>query len=252
MLENQFKTNLVRELKERFPGCIVLHIDPNEIQGIPGLLILYRDRWAALEGKRSLNAPHRPNQDYYVNLTFNDHSCLRGQHAFLSASKYNWINYDPDKLAVVYTNFMATQKGTELHEFAAKCIELGQKLPRSKKTLNNYVNDAIGFRMTPEQVLYYSDNCFGTADAICFRDDILRIHDLKTGAIPAHMEQLLIYDALFCLEYRIKPEKIQIENRIYQSDDILIANPCPDDINPIMDKIREFDPIIAKLRMGVC
>ena len=156
-------------------------------------------------------------------MTFNDHSRLRGQHAFLSASKYNWINYDPDKLAVVYTNFMATQKGTELHEFAAKCIELGQKLPRSKKTLNNYVNDAIGFRMTPEQVLYYSDNCFGTADAICFRDDILRIHDLKTGAIPAHMKQLLIYDALFCLEYRIKPEKIQIENRIYQSDDILIA-----------------------------
>ena len=185
-------------------------------------------------------------------MTFNDHSRLRGQHAFLSASKYNWINYDPDKLAVVYTNFMATQKGTELHEFAAKCIELGQKLPRSKKTLNNYVNDAIGFRMTPEQVLYYSDNCFGTADAICFRDDILRIHDLKTGVIPAPMEQLLIYDALFCLEYRIKPEKIQIENRIYQSDDILIANPCPDDINPIMDKIREFDPIIAKLRMGVC
>ena len=119
-------------------------------------------------------------------MTFNDHSRLRGQHAFLSASKYSWINYDPDKLAVVYTNFMATQKGTELHEFAAKCIELGQKLPRSKKTLNNYVNDAIGFRMTPEQVLYYSDNCFGTADAICFRDDILRIHDLKTGAIPAH------------------------------------------------------------------
>ena len=66
MLENQFKTNLVRELKERFPGCIVLHIDPNEIQGIPDLLILYRDRWAALEGKRSANAPHRPNQDYYV------------------------------------------------------------------------------------------------------------------------------------------------------------------------------------------
>ncbi len=185
-------------------------------------------------------------------MTFNDHSRLRGQHAFLSASKYHWINYDPDKIAAAYTSFIAAQKGTELHEFAAKCIELGQKLPRSKKTLNNYVNDAIGFRMTPEQVLYYSDNCFGTADTICFRDNLLRIHDLKTGAIPAHMEQLLIYDALFCLEYRINPEKIQIENRIYQSDDILIANPGPDDINPIMDKIREFDPIIAKLRMGVC
>lgn len=185
-------------------------------------------------------------------MTFNDHSRLAGQHAFLSASKYHWINYDPDKIASAYTNFMATEKGTELHEFAAKCITLSQKLPRSKKTLNNYVNDAIGFRMTPEQVLYFSENCFGTADSICFRDDILRIHDLKTGVIPAHMEQLYIYDALFCLEYRIKPKNIQIENRIYQSDDILIANPGEEEIEPIMEKIREFDPIIAKLKMGVC
>ena len=182
-------------------------------------------------------------------MTFNDHSRLAGQHAFLSASKYHWINYEPDKIATAYTNFMAAQKGTELHEFAAKCITLGQKLPRSKKTLNNYVNDAIGFRMTPEQVLYFSENCFGTADSICFRDDILRIHDLKTGVIPAHMEQLYIYDALFCLEYRIKPENIQIENRIYQSDDILIANPGREEIEPIMEKICEFDPIIAKLKM---
>ena len=185
-------------------------------------------------------------------MTFNDHSRLAGQHAFLSASKYHWINYDPDKIASAYTNFMATEQGTELQEGAAECITLGQKLPRSKKTLNNYVNDAIGFRMTPEQVLYFSENCFGTADSICFRDDILRIHDLKTGVIPAHMEQLYIYDALFCLEYRIKPKNIQIENRIYQSDDILIANPGEEEIEPIMEKIREFDPIIAKLKMGVC
>ena len=183
-------------------------------------------------------------------MTFNDHSRLTGQHAFLGASKYHWINYDSEKIAAAYTSFMAAQKGTELHEFAAKCISLGQKLPRSKKTLNSYVNDAIGFRMTPEQVLYYSENCFGTADSICFRDDILRIHDLKTGVIPAHMEQLLIYDALFCLEYRIKPEKIQIENRIYQSDDIIVATPEADDVNAVMEKIREFDPIIAKLKMG--
>ena len=107
-------------------------------------------------------------------MTFNEHSRLIGQHAFLGASKYHWINYDADKLTTAYTNFMAAQKGTELHEFAARCIALGQKLPRSKKTLNSYVNDAIGFRMTAEQVLCYSENCFGTADSICFRDDILR------------------------------------------------------------------------------
>lgn len=185
-------------------------------------------------------------------MTFNEHSRLAGQHAFLSASKYNWINYDSAKIESSYTNFIAVQKGTELHDFAARCIRLGQKLPRSKKTLNSYVNDAIGFRMTPEQVLYYSDNCFGTADAISFRDDLLRVHDLKTGMIQAHMEQLLIYNALFCLEYRIKPKNIQIENRIYQSDEIKVLNPDPQDVELIMDKIREFDPIIAKLKMGVC
>ena len=68
MLENRFKTKLINEIKEMFPGCIVLHMDPNEIQGIPDLLILYRDRWAALEGKKSAVASHRPNQEYYVDL----------------------------------------------------------------------------------------------------------------------------------------------------------------------------------------
>ena len=65
MLENTFKTGLVKELKSRFPGCIVLHADPNEIQGIPDLVVLYEDTWAALEGKKSARAFHRPNQDYY-------------------------------------------------------------------------------------------------------------------------------------------------------------------------------------------
>lgn len=68
MLENKFKTQLVNELEEMFPGCIVVHLDPNEIQGIPDLLVLYGNKWAALEGKKSANATHRPNQDYYVNL----------------------------------------------------------------------------------------------------------------------------------------------------------------------------------------
>ena len=68
MLENKFKTNLIKEIKERLPGCMVLHLDPNEKQGIPDLLVLYNDKWAALEGKKSANATHRPNQDYYVDL----------------------------------------------------------------------------------------------------------------------------------------------------------------------------------------
>lgn len=181
-------------------------------------------------------------------MNFNKHLNLEGQHAFLGASKYHWINYSEDKIAESYSRFLATQKGTQLHEFAAQCIRLGQKLPKSKKTLNAYVNDAIGFKMTPEQILFYSDNCFGTADAIVFRDDLLRIHDLKTGVIPAHMEQLEVYAALFCLEYKVKPANIRMELRLYQSDDILVSNPTVEDIAPIMDKIITFDRIINKIK----
>ena len=181
-------------------------------------------------------------------MNFNKHLNFEGQHAFLGASKYHWINYDENKVAESYSRFLATQKGTQLHEFAAQCIRLGQKLPRSHKTLNSYVNDAIGYKMIPEQILFYSDNCFGTADAIAFRNGLLRIHDLKTGVIPAHMEQLEVYAALFCLEYKIKPADIEIELRLYQSDDILIGNPTVEDIAPIMDKIITFDRIINKIK----
>lgn len=181
-------------------------------------------------------------------MNFNKHSNLIGQHAFLGASKYHWINYSADKIATSYSNFLAAQRGTELHEFAAQCIRLGQKLPKSKKTLNMYVNDAIGYRMEPEQILYYSENCFGTADTISFRKNFLRIHDYKSGVVPAHMEQLYIYAALFCLEYKIKPGEIDIETRLYQFDDIVIDNPGADIILPIMDKIIVFDKIINKIK----
>lgn len=181
-------------------------------------------------------------------MNFNKHSNLEGQHAFLGASKYHWINYSDDKLVDSYKSFIAAQKGTLLHDFAARCIKLGQKLPRSEKTLNMYVNDAIGYKMTPEQVLYYSDNAFGTADSILFRNNLLRIHDLKTGVTPTHMEQLEIYAALFCLEYRVKPVDIDIELRIYQNDEILYHKPTVDEIIPIMDKIVSFDKLINKCK----
>ena len=181
-------------------------------------------------------------------MNFIKHSNLEGQHAFLGASKYHWINYDDDKVADSYLKFLATQKGTILHEFAAQCIQLGQKLPKSKKTLNMYVNDAIGYKMTPEQILYYSDNCFGTADAICFRDGLLRIHDLKTGAIPARIDQLEIYAALFCLEYKVKPGEIDMELRIYQNNEIMYHEPTVEDIAPIMDRIITSDKIINRIR----
>ena len=181
-------------------------------------------------------------------MNFNRHSNLEGQHAFLGASKYHWINYDEDKVATAFRNHIATQRGTELHDLAARLILLRQKLPKSQKTLNMYVNDAIGYKMTPEQMLYYSENCFGTADAISFKQNVLRIHDLKTGEIPAHMEQLMIYAALFCLEYRDRPADIQIELRIYQHNEILLDEPTVEDILPIMDKIMTFDKILKQIK----
>lgn len=181
-------------------------------------------------------------------MNFNRHSNLEGRHAFLGASKYHWINYDEEKLVSVYSGLMAIERGTALHEFAAMAIKLGQKMPKSNKTINSYINDAIGYKMNPEQILYYSDNCFGTADAISFRNKFLRIHDLKTGETPAHMEQLEIYAALFCLEYDVRPSDIDIELRIYQSGDILVFNPTAEDIVPIMDKIISFDKVINNIK----
>lgn len=181
-------------------------------------------------------------------MNWNRHFDLRGQHAFLGASKYHWVNYTEDKLIEAYSRFTAAQRGTELHDFAAQCIKLGQKLPRSKKTLNMYVNDAIGYHMTPEQPLYYSENCFGTADAISFRNGLLRIHDLKTGVTPTHIEQLLVYAALFCLEYRTKPAEIETELRIYQNDEVLVHSPGVDEIAPIIDKIITFDKLLKRIK----
>ena len=181
-------------------------------------------------------------------MNFNKHSNLEGQHAFLSASKYHWINYDEEKLSAAYLKHLATLKRTELHDFACRCIKLSIKLPKTQNTLNLYVNDAIGYKMTPEQPLYYSDNCFGTADAISFRQNFLRIHDLKSGETPASMHQLEVYAALFCLEYHVNPEEIKIELRLYQANEVLVHNPDANRIKYIMDKIIIFDKRIEKLK----
>jgi hypothetical protein len=182
-------------------------------------------------------------------MIFNKHSDLAGQHAFLSPSKYHWINYDEEKLDRVFTARMAAARGTDLHNFALDAIRLGVKLPKSAKTLHMYVNDAIGYRMTPEQVLYYSDNAFGTADTIAFRRNKLRIHDLKTGVLASSIHQLEVYAALFCLEYRFKPFEIEIELRIYQNDEVQVYEGDPDIIAHIMDKIVSFDKRVTALRL---
>ena len=179
-------------------------------------------------------------------MNFNKHSDLEGLHAFLSPSKYHWINYSEEKLIDSVSKWLAVQRGVKLHEFAKGAIDLGIRLQKSKQSLNAYVNDAIGYKMEPEQKLFYSRNCFGTADAISFRKKLLRIHDLKTGVTPTSMKQLEIYAALFCLEYGYKPEDIDFELRLYQSNEVLVYDPLPSEINYKMEKIITSDKIIEK------
>ena len=182
-------------------------------------------------------------------MDFNKHYLLEGKHAFLSASSYHWIRYDEDKMANTFLNAKAKQRGTELHNLAHDLIRLKVNLPKTKKTINQYVNDAIGYRMTPEQVLVYSDNAFGTADAISFHKNVLRIHDLKTGEHPASFEQLEIYAAFFCAEYGVRPFDIEIELRLYQNDEVHVLVPDPDKIYHILDRLTTFDKLIETLKL---
>ena len=180
-------------------------------------------------------------------MRFNNHTNLEGLHAPFGASKSSWLRYDDKKIIESYHSMKAKELGTRLHAWAAETIQLGIKQPRSNKTLSAYVNDAIGFKMDTEVVLFYSQYFFGTADAISFRNNFLRIHDLKTGLTPVKMEQLEIYAALFCLEYKIKPGEIDMELRIYQNDEILIHTPTTEDILPIMDKIVHCNKILENM-----
>lgn len=182
-------------------------------------------------------------------MIFNQHSRLEGAHALLSASKYHWVNYDDQKLEAFYTAQQAAVRGTRFHALAADLIRMGVNLPRNTNTINLYVNDALGFFMQPEVVLFYSDISFGTADAIGFRNNKLRIHDLKMGITATKMTQLEVYAALFCLEYAKKPMDIQIELRIYQNNQRRIEIGDPDRITHIMSKIVEFDRRIQQWRL---
>lgn len=189
-----------------------------------------------------------------MTIVFNDHYRYADRHSFLSPSKYHWINYDPDKMRSVYETQIMAAKGSALHELAKRLITHRVKLPRNRKTINAYVNDAIGYMMTPELILYYSDNCFGTADALSFRMDVesglmlLRIHDLKTGKTRTSVHQLEVYAAIFCLEYDFNPSEILMEFRIYQNDDVQIYDGDPAVVQDIMNKIVSYDRIIEEMK----
>lgn len=180
-------------------------------------------------------------------MNFVRHLKLEGLHAPFSPSQPSWLRYDDEKAIDVFLNKRAAEMGSRLHQWAKETIDLGLKQPRTKKTIYAYVNDAIGYRMDTEVVLFYSERFFGTADAISFRNNLLRIHDLKTGKTPAHMEQLEVYAALFCLEYNYKPSDIKMELRIYQHDDVETHIPDPEKIVQIMHTIVRLDKLLERI-----
>lgn len=215
-------------------------------------------------------------------MIWNDHSNLRGKHSILSPSQNSWLRYSgDDNYASLMRRCMseyAAQAGTIIHDYAQQRIK--NKLPMTDgeqnaimlellrsgipnyaidiyqfyQTLVEYVNDTISYDMEPEVTLYYSDNAFGTCDAIRYHRRNLRIHDLKTGLKPAGFDQLIIYAAYFFLEYgkkmRLKPENVDVELRLYQSSEISICHPAIEDIYGAIDKIVELDPVIDIFKSG--
>lgn len=174
-------------------------------------------------------------------MHFKRHSHLEGEHAFLSPSQHHWVNYDSAKLEHRWYTSQALAMGIEHHAYAAYAIEHGIWQSDESILLGKYINDCIRHKMQSEVVLFYSDNCFGTADAISFRYMKLRIFDLKTGQTPASVQQVEIYAALFCLEYDIDPYEIKMEFRIYQYNEAQLFTGDPATIEFIMKKIIIFD-----------
>lgn len=209
-------------------------------------------------------------------MIFEKHSELEGTHAFLSPSQPYWLRYSQDKLVERYLNAQAAEKGTRLHAWARETIELSRMQPRNKDTVNMFVNDAIGYKMTPEQPLFFDFLCYGTADAISYKKNYLRIHDLKTGVTEASFDQLRVYAALFCLNYQrrvrelrnegksdayiaakfdISPKELHfdpmqmsgIELRIYQMGEVKIEMADPQQIADYMDIAQNWVQVLKKV-----
>jgi len=181
-------------------------------------------------------------------MIWKNYSHLKNTHAFLSPSRYHWLNYSEDRLVQTYQNHKKISLGTKYHALAAELIALAVRLPNTAASLNSFVNDAIGFKMNPEVLLYYSPNCYGTTDAISFFDGRLRIHDLKTGVSTPSMNQLLIYAGLFVLDYGVSTRELkETELRIYQNSEVTEFFPSSKEVFDVVATIIQSDKIISKI-----
>lgn len=183
-------------------------------------------------------------------FNWNDHWRLEGKHALLSPSGYHWLRYDKEKMQNVYLNNLRKEKGTRLHALASELIKLGVDPTNERQALIQFVLDAMGLGMESEQVLYYSDYVFGTADAIKYDEKAktLLVFDLKTGTSKPSFDQLLIYAAIFCLEYGKAPEKMKFELRLYQGRGYKDCFPEPVDVRNTMNQIVEMDSVIQRMK----
>lgn len=185
-------------------------------------------------------------------MNWKNYSYLSNTHAFLSPSRYHWINYSDDKLLERYINHKRVELGTRLHALAAELISLARRQPQTGEAFNAFVNDAIGFGMSPEVILHYSPNCYGTADAIAYSNGVLRIHDLKTGKTPASIDQLMVYAGLFYLDYEIEAKELtEVYLRIYQGEEVVQYSPKPIDVINMARRIVAADKLIQKAENSV-
>ncbi len=210
-------------------------------------------------------------------MYFNDHHEFEGKHAFLGASQYHWMDWNDEILKQRWINSFAQDIGTIIHELASTCIKKKIKLNESDvnlviitllkngipmnvfnphrilANLMNFVNDCIDENMLSEVILFYSELAFGTTDAIKFDEikKILKIKDYKNGRVPAKMNQLLIYAALFCLEYDKNPNDFTTELSIYQNEDVVTYFPSANEIQAYMDKIRDTELKVRDIKEGV-
>lgn len=210
-----------------------------------------------------------------MGFTFNQHPEMEGLHSFRAPSNPSWRNYDDEKLIDRYINSKAQQIGTILHAYAQWRIGTHRKmrkidisaveddlcrneinlnlvdLDRIYPCLSEYINDCIKLGMSTEVGLGDVKTIFGHADAISFEKNLLRVSDLKTGETMPHMEQLYTYNALFCIEYKVKPESIKFIDSIYHIDGAIIDEPDPSIIREFMDIIEHQNRVIADFEKEV-
>lgn len=222
----------------------------------------YKD-YSSLKGKHALFSPSQPAFFNFTEDEFRERlitKCKSGlgtelhAWAFLKIKRRHKVNgvreiaKDIDEF--IFDKYYLTECDRLSKEGVRLLRALSYVPAEVFETLKAYVNDAVSFHMEPEVVLAYSERFFGTSDAVIFSNGMLRIHDLKTGITPAKMEQLLGYDALFCLQNEIDPNSIEHELRIYQNNDILVTNPIGNDIVPFMKTIVAFDDIQREFEEG--